>query len=44
MDKAFKIPPQSPKHLTNATRLTEIFKDLIGSEFKLSGKTRTDGA
>jgi hypothetical protein len=44
MDKAFKIPPKSPKHLTEIAKLPEIFKVLIGREFKLTGKTRTDGA
>lgn len=44
MDKAFKIPPKSPKYLTEITKLPEILKGLVGSEFKLTGKTRTDGA
>jgi hypothetical protein len=44
MDKAFKIPPKSPMHLTEISKLPEIFKRLVGSEFRLTGKTRTDGA
>lgn len=44
MDEAFKIPPKSPKHLTEISKLPEILKRLVGSEFKLTGKTRTDGA
>lgn len=44
MDKAFKIPPKHPQYLTETTKLPEILKDLVGSEFKLTGKTRTDGA
>lgn len=44
MDEAFKIPPKSPKHLTEISKLPEILKSLVGSEFKLTGKTRTDGA
>jgi len=44
MDKAFKIPPKSPEYLTEISKLPEILKDLVGTEFKLTGKTRTDGA
>lgn len=44
MDEAFKIPPKSPKFLTDSTNLSQIFKGLIGHEFKLTGKTRTDGS
>jgi hypothetical protein len=44
MDHAFKIPPKSPKFLTEIAILPEILKGLVGSEFKLTGKTRTDGA
>ncbi len=44
MDEAFKIPPKSPKHLTDIAKLPEILNRLVGSEFKLTGKTRTDGA
>lgn len=44
MDDALKIPPKSPKHLTEITKLPQVFKGLVGLEFKLTGKTRTDGA
>ena len=44
MDKLFKIPPKSPIHLTDSMNLVKILKVLIGKEFKLTGKTRTDGA
>lgn len=44
MDEAFKTPPKSPEHLTKITELPGILKKLVGSEFKLTGKTRTDGA
>jgi len=44
MDEAFKIPPKSPKLLTDITKLPQIFKGLVDREFKLTGKTRTDGA
>jgi hypothetical protein len=44
MDKAFKIPPKSPGHLTKTIEMPDILKKLVGSEFKLTGKTRTDGA
>ena len=43
MDISFKIPPKSPAYLTDAKKLPEILKGLIGTEFKLTGKTRTDG-
>lgn len=44
MDESFKTPPKSPEHLTKITKLPDILQKLIGREFKLSGKTRTDGA
>lgn len=44
MDQSFKIPPKSPAYLTEAKKLPEILKGLIGKEFKLTGKTRTDGS
>ncbi|NLO52148.1 MAG: nuclease, partial [Bacteroidales bacterium] len=44
MDEAFQTPPKSPEHLTKITELPGILKKLVGSEFKLTGKTRTDGA
>ena len=43
MDQLFKTPPKSHSHLTESTKLPSIFKGLIGKEFKLTGKTRTDG-
>ena len=44
MDDAFKIPPKSPSQLTDISKLPKIFENLIGYEFRLTGKTRTDGA
>jgi hypothetical protein len=44
MYQAFKIPPKSPIFLTAIGKLPEILKNLVGVEFKLTGKTRTDGA
>jgi hypothetical protein len=44
MDKSFKIPPKSPSHLTDIRNLPQILIGLIGKEFKITGKTRTDGA
>ncbi|WP_243348058.1 hypothetical protein [Parabacteroides sp. FAFU027] len=44
MDKAFKTPPKTSTLLTDINKLPQIFKDLVGKEFKLTGKTRTDGA
>ena len=44
MDEAFKVPPKSPIFLTEITKLPQILKGLVGREFKLTGKTRTDGA
>jgi len=44
MDKSFKIPPKSIAHLTAANKLPEILIGLIGKDFKLTGKTRTDGS
>ena len=42
MDEAFKIPPKSPSLLTGLEKLKLVLKNLIGKEFKLTGKTRTD--
>lgn len=39
----FKTPPKTPSHLTESTKLPSILKGLIGKEYKLTGKTRTDG-
>ena len=38
MDISFKIPPKSPAYLTDAKKLHEILKGLIGKEFKLTSK------
>lgn len=44
MNKDFKIPPKSPKQLTDPLVLTKVFLTLIGNPFNLTGKTRTDGS
>jgi hypothetical protein len=44
MNKNFKIPPKTPSHLTSVEVLKEIFKPLIGQEFLITGKSRTDGS
>lgn len=44
MDESFKIPPKSPDYLTETQKLPLVLKGLIGKEFKLTGKTRTDGS
>jgi hypothetical protein len=44
MDKAFKIPPKSPSDLSDISKLTSVFQSIVGVEFKLTGKTRTDGS
>ena len=44
MDKSFKIPPKSPAYLTETKKIPQILKDLVGKEYKLTGKTRTDGS
>jgi len=44
MNKEFKTPPKSVTMLTNERTLIEYFWELIGREFILTGKTRTDGA
>ena len=44
MDQQLKSPPKSPSHLTESPNLPQILKGLIGKEFKLTGKTRTDGS
>ena len=44
MDQQFKTPPKSPSHLTDSPKLPNILKGLIGKEYKLTGKTRTDGS
>jgi len=44
MNKDFKIPPESPKLLTPPESLAKLFTKLIGTSFRLTGKTRTDGS
>jgi hypothetical protein len=44
MDELFKTPPKSPSHLTPSSKLPHILKGLIGKEYKLTGKTKTDGS
>ena len=44
MNKAFKIPPKTPKQLSSLKTLQERLTPLIGMTFKLTGKSRTDGS
>ena len=44
MDSTFKIPPKSPKYLTNPIQLADALSILVGDSFSLTGKTRTDGS
>lgn len=44
MNSDFKIPPKSPKYLTDPIKLAEVLASLVGEPFKLTGKTRTDGS
>ncbi|MEP7129174.1 MAG: hypothetical protein ABI729_09915, partial [Chitinophagales bacterium] len=44
MNESFRTPPKSVKLLTNPNDLAQIFSELIGTEFKITGKTRTDGS
>jgi len=44
MNKEFKIPVSSPQELTDVKDLVKLFSNLIGKEFKITGKTRTDGS
>lgn len=44
MNKAFKVPPKTPSFLTKGFQLSQILVGLVGREFLLTGKTRTDGA
>ncbi len=44
MNKDFKIPPKSPKQITDPVELARIFSLLIRRPFNLTGKTRTDGS
>lgn len=44
MNKEFQIPASSPKNLTKLEDLRNRLKVLIGVDFKLTGKSRTDGS
>ncbi len=44
MNKAFKRPPQSPKELSTLEDLKQKLLPLIGTNFTLTGKSRTDGS
>lgn len=44
MDKQLKIPPRCKKYLTPPSDLAKKLKTLIGNDFKLTGKSRTDGS
>lgn len=44
MNEVLKTPPQSVDLLTNPNELARIFSELIGKEFIITGKTRTDGS
>lgn len=44
MNEAFKLPPKSVDLLTNPKELVSKLSELIGEEFIITGKTRTDGS
>lgn len=44
MDKAFKIPPQSPKSIISPKALTSCLQKLVGTSFHMTGKPRADGS
>ena len=44
MNKEFKIPPKSANKLSTPEELVKRLSGLVGREFKLTGKTRTDGS
>ncbi|MCH7481205.1 MAG: hypothetical protein IIC79_07430 [Chloroflexi bacterium] len=44
MNSDFKIPPKSPKQLTEPDTLADILSVLIGKPFNITGKARTDGS
>lgn len=44
MDNKLKIPPQTKNSLTSPVDLAEKLRILIGNDFKLTGKSRTDGS
>lgn len=44
MNKAFKTPPKTPQDLTSLQELKKRLTPLIDTEFRLTGKSRTDGS
>jgi len=44
MDKKLKIPPQKRQDLTPPKELAKKLQILVGSDFPLTGKSRTDGS
>ncbi len=44
MNDLFKLPPQSSALLSNPENLIQKLSSLIGTPFKITGKTRTDGS
>ena len=44
MDKKLKIPPQNKQDLTSPKELAKKLEILIGDDFPLTGKSRTDGS
>lgn len=44
MNEAFKLPPKSVTLLTKPDALIKKLSELAGKEFKITGKTRTDGS
>jgi hypothetical protein len=44
MNKEFSKPPKSIKNLTDSNKLASLLSDLIGTDFIISGKSRTDGS
>jgi hypothetical protein len=44
MNKVFKLPPKSVNLLANPNELAHKLSELIGKEFIITGKTRTDGS
>lgn len=44
MKKEFKIPPKSRSELTSLENLTERLECIVGTDFQITGKSRTDGS
>lgn len=44
MDKKLKIPPQNKQDLTSPKKLAKKLEVVVGSDFSLTGKPRTDGS